>query len=564
MYELKFHVDAAIGHAPARVNRDAMPRSACRAAVPAANPKSISVRVPGALFLARGFAALLLALLTLTVAGAASAAAAAPGFIFWSNEQTARLGRANIDGTGVNQGFITGAQGPGVAVDSKHVYWTNRTSDTIGRANLDGSGVNQRFITGVNEPYSLAVDSQHIYWGTYQGRTIGRANLDGSGVAQGFINAASPARGIAVDGDHIYWSQGVTIGRANLDGSGVNQAFIANLPYPEGIGVDASHIYFAPLGGFATHWIARANLDGSNVNLSFLNVGQTGPAGMTVVNGHIYWVSLDSNYLGVANSDGTGILNDFILRADEGGPAGIAVTGSALPRVSASATKLDFGPHPLQDFGRPKAVTITDTGTAPLSIANAGLSGPDRGDFLIRADTCSGNVIRPQGSCQISVLFGPSALGARVAALDIPSDDPGSPRITIALTGTGVVQAIGGAHTDASMSCRTTKATVVGTHAGKRRRVVIAIARCTGKHVSAMGRFSTAQATVSRGGVTYASGSAARTGSSLVRLQLTERRGLGSGAYSLTLRYRANGRWTRRGLRVQLTFTRQSRPRFTG
>jgi virginiamycin B lyase len=545
------------------VKEEAMPRCAPREAVPASNPPHISVRVPGALTFVRGSVALLLALVVVTLAGAASAAAAAPGFIYWSNEQTARLGRANIDGTGVNQGFIAGAQGPGVAVDSKHVYWTNRDSNTIGRANLDGSDVNQRFISGVNEPYSLAVDSQHIYWGTFRASTIGRANLDGSGVAQGFIAARSPAHGIAVDGNHIYWSHGSSIGRANLDGSGVNQAFIANLPYPEGVGVDASHIYFAPLGNF-DYQIARANLDGSNVNLSFLKVGQAGPVGMTVVNGHIYWVNLDSDYIGVANSDGTGILKNFIPRADEGGPAGIAVTGSALPRASASATKLDFGTHPLQDFGRPKTVTITDTGTAPLSIANAELSGPNRGDFLINADTCSGNVIRPQGSCQISVLFGPSALGARSAALDVPTDDPGSSRLSITLAGTGVAQAIGGTPPNAWLTCRTPKTPVVRTHAGKRRRVVITVARCTARLVRAMGRFRTAEAILARDGVTYASGRAARIHGPRVRLQITERRRLRSGVYSLTLRYRANRRWTRRGLRIQLTFTRQARPRFTG
>jgi virginiamycin B lyase len=529
----------------------------------ASNPPRTSVRVPGALTLVRGSASLLLMLVLLTLAGAAPAAAAAPGFIFWSNEQTARLGRANIDGTGVNQSFISGAEGPGVAVDSKHVYWTNRTSNAIGRANLDGSDVNQRFITGMNEPYSLAVDNQHIYWGTYQGSAIGRANLDGSGVAQSFINAGAGAHGIAVDGSHIYWSHGSAIGRANLDGSGVNQAFIVNLPYPDGIGVDASHIYFAPLGDFG-HQIARANLDGSNVNLNFLKVGQAGPAGMTVVGGHIYWVNLDSDYLGVANSDGTGILKNFIPRADEGGPAGIAVTGSALPRASASATKLDFGTHALNDFGRPKTLTITDTGTAPLSIANADLSGPNRGDFLIRADTCSSNVIRPQGSCQISVLFGPNALGARSATLDVPTNDPATPRLSITLAGTGVAQAIGGTPPNASMTCRATRTTVVRTHAGKRRRVMVTGTRCTGRLISAMGRFTTAEAILARGGVTYASGRAARLPGPRVRLQITQRRRLHTGVYSLTLRYRANGRWTRRGLRIQLTFASRSQPRLTG
>ena len=74
-----------------------------------------------------------------------------------------------------------------------YVYWANNnvgkpSESTIGRANLDGSGINQSLGTGINFPLSLAVDSSHLYWTT--GSTIGRANLDGSGVEQSFINAA--------------------------------------------------------------------------------------------------------------------------------------------------------------------------------------------------------------------------------------------------------------------------------------------------------------------------------------------------------------------------------------
>jgi len=39
-----------------------------------------------------------------------------------------------------------------VAVDAAHVYWTNIDANTIGRANLDGTGANQRFITTASSP----------------------------------------------------------------------------------------------------------------------------------------------------------------------------------------------------------------------------------------------------------------------------------------------------------------------------------------------------------------------------------------------------------------------------
>jgi len=55
-----------------------------------------------------------------------------------------------------------GAAFPGfVAVDAEHIYWTNgysRDTASIGRANLDGSGVNQNFVNLAGEsPYAIAV-----------------------------------------------------------------------------------------------------------------------------------------------------------------------------------------------------------------------------------------------------------------------------------------------------------------------------------------------------------------------------------------------------------------------
>ena len=45
-----------------------------------------------------------------------------------------------------------------MAVDAEHIYWVNDDNGTIGRAGLDGSNVNQSFITGAYFPSGVAVD----------------------------------------------------------------------------------------------------------------------------------------------------------------------------------------------------------------------------------------------------------------------------------------------------------------------------------------------------------------------------------------------------------------------
>jgi len=171
--------------------------------------------------------------------------------IYWSNSYENTIGRANVDGSGVNQSFITNSAGivgqpEGVAVDGAHIYWANNQSSqagesqTIGRANLDGSDVNQNFITGANTPAGVAVGPADIFWSNTAPLvgSIGHATINGGDVNQSlrFITAGLPIpvfpalpSGVAVQGSYVYWANfgSTTIGRANLDGTGAEGSFIA-------------------------------------------------------------------------------------------------------------------------------------------------------------------------------------------------------------------------------------------------------------------------------------------------------------------------------------------------
>jgi len=262
---------------------------------------------------------------------------AAQAYVYWANAatNTNTIARSNLDGSGANQRFITGASSPlGVAVDAAHVYWTNRRTNTIARANLDGSGANQRFITGANGPIGVAVDAAHVYWTNELTNTIARANLDGSGANQSFITGANGPEGVAVDAAHVYWTNintgfnnnGIgTIARANLDGSGANQRFITGADGPMGVAVDAAHVYWA---NFDTSTIGRSNLDGTGANQSFITAASL-PEGVAVDAAHVYWANIDTRTIARANLDGSGADQRFITGASS--PVGVAVDALTPP-----------------------------------------------------------------------------------------------------------------------------------------------------------------------------------------------------------------------------------------
>ena len=74
-------------------------------------------------------------------------------FIYWVNAGSGRIGRANLNGTGADQFFITAGKPEWIAVDSANVWWTNDSPlYSIGRANLDGTVVSQTFIDTLSAP----------------------------------------------------------------------------------------------------------------------------------------------------------------------------------------------------------------------------------------------------------------------------------------------------------------------------------------------------------------------------------------------------------------------------
>src|ERR1700749_909755 len=104
-------------------------------------------------------------------------AAPAGAFVYWADTQNQTIGRAENDGSGVNDAFIpTGPLPFAVAVDSAHIYWANQNGNSIGRANIDGTEVNNNFISSITKPTGGAVNATSIFWSTLGGQ-IGKATI---------------------------------------------------------------------------------------------------------------------------------------------------------------------------------------------------------------------------------------------------------------------------------------------------------------------------------------------------------------------------------------------------
>jgi len=114
-----------------------------------------------------------------------------------------------------------------------------------------------------------------------------------------------------------------------------------------------------------------------------------------------------------------------------GNPHTIGLSGEGVaPEVFLSVSSLSFGSQKVSTTSPPQMVTLTNSGSATLTITSIVATG----DFLA-TNTCAGSVA-VGASCTISVTFTPTVTGARVGVVDITDNAGDSPQ-DIDLTGTG-------------------------------------------------------------------------------------------------------------------------------
>ena len=113
----------------------------------------------------------------------------------------------------------------------------------------------------------------------------------------------------------------------------------------------------------------------------------------------------------------------------------IPLTGSGGgPAINIDPTSWSFGNQAVGGTSAAKVFTVTNSGTASLSIGTLTVSG----DFALNSNTC-GASIPSDGTCTFGVTFSPTSAGAKSGSVSIPSNASSSPN-SVSLSGSGVTQ----------------------------------------------------------------------------------------------------------------------------
>jgi pimeloyl-ACP methyl ester carboxylesterase len=118
----------------------------------------------------------------------------------------------------------------------------------------------------------------------------------------------------------------------------------------------------------------------------------------------------------------------------------ITLTGTGIaPSISFSPAVLTFPSQLVGTSSTSQAITVQNTGTAPLPMTSVVLGGANAGDFS-QTNTC-GSSLAAGASCTVSVIFIPSSFGNKTATL-VLTDSVGTQSVDVSGTGTAALAAL--------------------------------------------------------------------------------------------------------------------------
>jgi hypothetical protein len=119
----------------------------------------------------------------------------------------------------------------------------------------------------------------------------------------------------------------------------------------------------------------------------------------------------------------------------------VSLTGDGIappkPEIEVKPLSKTFDDIKVGTASPPQRISLSNLGNAPLAVGQITLTG-DQDDFKLQTHTCSNQTVAPSESCSLEIRFKPQSLDTKTVSLSIPSNDPETPTVTVALTGKGL------------------------------------------------------------------------------------------------------------------------------
>ena len=133
------------------------------------------------------------------------------GKIYWTDSGTAKIRRANLDGTAPETVAVTENRPRDIAIDpiGRVLFWIEAgRRRKIQRASLDGENIRQVVKTQVTDGIAVNAPQKQVYWIKSLGDGFMRADFNGTNVKQiVWTSPADDTAAIAVSAEHTYWTQ---------------------------------------------------------------------------------------------------------------------------------------------------------------------------------------------------------------------------------------------------------------------------------------------------------------------------------------------------------------------
>lgn len=229
----------------------------------------------------------------------------------------------------------------------------------------------------------------------------------------------------------------------SLSGTGVSTTPVAS--------ASPSTLTFSSVVGTASLplRVTLSNTGNGNLVLSSLALGGThasdfGLAGSSTCSANTALAGGSSCAIDVVFTPGaTGSRSSTLTVAHNasGSPTTITLVGTgtatAQPGIALDATSVDLGNQVVDVTSAARTITLTNSGTAALSLSSLTLAGTDSGNFVLGGSCSTGTQVAARGTCTITVAMRPITLGSKVATLNIASNAP-TGTATVAVRGVSV------------------------------------------------------------------------------------------------------------------------------